>query len=294
MPLIRRTVLALFGLGFAALASVPAGAQSPSARLLRERAPAERPQLLVIGTAHLANHHGDVVNHSVPDVFEAQRQREIAAVVEALAAFKPTHIAVEMASDAQAKLDARYRDWQAGTYTLGRSEIDQFGMRLAARLGHARLHAVDWNKMPPGVIADFDYATWAEANGMAHWLKAMRAPADVRAANDFMQRHSVGQWLMHFNDPQELAATHRRYFDYAMLGNAQDSPGATWVGNWYARNLKIFANLVRLADGPQDRVLVIYGRGHAPLLREFAEQSGAFTVVDPQPLLRPAATPPQR
>jgi precorrin-6x reductase len=73
--------------------------------------------------------------------------------------------------------------------------------------------------------------------------------------------------------------------DYAMLGE----PGANWVGNWYARNLKIFANLVRLADNPGDRVLVVYGQSHVFPLRQYAEQSGAFKVVSRLQVLQPPA-----
>ena len=38
---------------------------------------------------------------------------------------------------------------------------------------------------------------------------------------------------------------------------------------------------------PEDRVLVIYGSGHAKLLTEFAEDSGAFVVERPSAYLTP-------
>jgi hypothetical protein len=57
------------------------------------------------------------------------------------------------------------------------------------------------------------------------------------------------------------------------------------------RNLRIFAKLARVADKPGDRVLVIYGAGHAFLLNEFAEQSHAFKVASPEPLLKAGAAP---
>ena len=38
--------------------------------------------------------------------------------------------------------------------------------------------------------------------------------------------------------------------------------------------------IVRAADRPGDRMLVVYGYGHAYLLRQFAAESGAFRVVD--------------
>jgi hypothetical protein len=143
--------------------------------------------------------------------------------------------------------------------------------------------AVDWNEMPPGQEADFDYVSFAEGHGQMARLEAMRKPSGSLRDNS---RTDLAEWLREANEPATLAASHRQYFDYALIGEGKTHPGANWVGNWYARNLKIFANLVRLA-GPPDRILVVYGVGHAFLLRQFAEQSGAFRVADPIPWLKP-------
>ena len=102
---------------------------------------------------------------------------------------------------------------------------------------------------------------------------------------------TLGGFLVWLNNPEHLADMNRDYFDFAMLGDDQKSPGANWVGSWHMRNLRIFAKLVRVADKPGDRVLVIYGAGHGFLLNEFAQQSHAFKVVSPEPLLVKAAKP---
>lgn len=41
-----------------------------------------------------------------------------------------------------------------------------------------------------------------------------------------------------------------------------------------------------LTDRPQDRILAIYGAGHAYLLRQFATESGAFRLVDVDEVLK--------
>lgn len=71
-----------------------------------------------------------------------------------------------------------------------------------------------------------------------------------------------------------------------MIGKGEELPGASWVGTWYARNLKIFSRLVQLAIQPDDRVLVIYGQGHAYLLQQFARESGAFQLVSVADVLK--------
>src|SRR5687767_2952087 len=87
------------------------------------------PSLLVVGTPHFASAGRHVVNVTVPDVLTPERQREIEAVVDRLAAFRPTRVAVEWDADDQGRLDQRYADYRAGRYSLSANEIDQIGLR---------------------------------------------------------------------------------------------------------------------------------------------------------------------
>jgi hypothetical protein len=268
------------------LAAVHASAAEPE--LLRDRTESNRPTLLLIGSPHFANHFRDVSNTKVPEVLSAQRQAEIEQVAAALLAFRPTKVAVEVSRDKQDKLSANYHAYLAGHYTLTSEEADQLGMRIAAAAKLPDIYAIDWNKMPPGRIEDFDYETWAKQNGRGPLLEHIRDSARALADGQRLLKTSVGDWLAEYNSPQALADSHRRYFDFAMLSEGDNFPGPNWVANWYGRNLKIFSKLVTLADKPGDRVLVIYGAGHIPTLREFAQQSGAFIVADPMPLLEQA------
>ena len=67
-----------------------------------------RPTLLIVGVPHFANPGRDVVNMRIADVKTEQRQHEIEAVVERLAAFKPTRIAIEWSAARQHELDQRF------------------------------------------------------------------------------------------------------------------------------------------------------------------------------------------
>ena len=120
---------------------------------------------MVVGMPHLANHGRDVINTKVDDVLAPQRQREIEAIVEGLAAYRPTRIVVEYPVTRQAELDQRYAAYRAGRYALTRDETDQIGLRLAARLQLPRVHAADWNGMPPGDEASMDWDTYATRTG---------------------------------------------------------------------------------------------------------------------------------
>lgn len=254
-------------------------------KLLRERTPDQQPTLLVLGTGHFNNHGRDVINQKIDDVLAEARQAQIIAVVEQLASFRPTHIAVEWPTKDQSTLDARYREYREGKYQLGRPEVDQIGLRLAEKLGLARVYAVDWSEDAPGRSQDYDWLSYAESHGQETLLAAIRDP-ERATGRVSLGTQSIGTWLLQLNRSESLAADHRNYFDLGAIGDHEQQPGASWVGAWYGRNLRIFNNLVRLTDRPQDRILVIYGRGHAYLLRQFSIESGTFRLMEVDAVLK--------
>jgi hypothetical protein len=271
-------------------ASAEAGATEPALTLAP---PSPKPQLLVIGSFHMDNPGRDVANMEADDMLLPRRQREIARVADLIARFKPTRIAIEWPRAEQAELDRSYAGYRDGKRTLGRGEDEQLGMRLAKRFELPRIDAVDWNEMPPVDIAVIDYEQDARRLGQEEFLAAMRARLEVRVAQgeQRLQDGSVLDALRWFNAPRQMHDSNSAYFDYARIAGGGDYPGANWLQFWYGRNLKIFSNLTRLA-GPGERLLVIYGAGHAPLLRQFAEQSGYFDVVDPMQYLDAEAPEP--
>jgi hypothetical protein len=241
-----------------------------------------KPALLIVGTPHFGNPGRDMVNSRVADVMTPERQKEIEAIVESLAAFKPTHVAVEWPVGAQAKFDQRYADYRAGRYQLSANERDQIALRLAARLGLDKVHAVDWLKAPPGNDVDYDFPAWAKAHGQDDsWQAALkRQQADADATTRLMTCTPVSSWLRRVNMPEARRESHRVYYEIARIGDNATNPGANWVGSWYARNLYILNNLTALASGPQHRVIAIYGSGHGFLLDQQAREAGVFEVVN--------------
>lgn len=247
------------------------------------QASSAEPALMVVGTPHFARAGSHVVNVQVPDVLTPERQREIDTVVDWLMAFRPNHVAVEWDADKQARLDQRYADYRAGRYALSANEIDQIGLRLAARLNLPRVDAVDWGEEPPGGWSHYDYPAWAEANGLGDEWRAWVTPQQEEAnlGVQLMTCTPISAWLRRFNSPAYRALDHRAYYHIAQVGNRIGvNPGAAWVGTWYTRNLRILNNLRAIASNPQDRVAVIYGAGHGYLLDQLSRESGDFEVAD--------------
>ncbi|MGE0284066.1 MAG: DUF5694 domain-containing protein [Rhodospirillaceae bacterium] len=265
----RNIVMLLCGL---MLATVPARAQD----LLIDRAPEARPSLLILASPHLHNPGRDARNVVVDDVLMAARQAQLEDLVNQLAAYRPTHVAIEHVASEQDKIDQAYRAYRAGTRVLERDEEEQIGMRLAAKLGLDRVIAVDWNGMPPGDFdANYAFAAYAKQNGTEARLQKLRnSPMPFPP----IEKTAFVPYYLAINQPDTLLKAHRIHFDVAMIDDAAAQPAANWIGTWYARNLKIFMNLVKITDDPNARVLTIFGAGHAHILRQYATDSGAFRL----------------
>ena len=96
-----------------------------------------RPEILVLGTYHMANPGHDIHNMQADDVLSSKRQREIAQLIEILKKFHPTKIAIE-AEVGSKQAQQEYSDYLAGKYTLTRDETDQIGYRWPKIWARAR------------------------------------------------------------------------------------------------------------------------------------------------------------
>ena len=49
---------------------------------------------------------------------------------------------------------------------------------------------------------------------------------------------------------------------------------------WYNRNLRIFRKLQEITENTNDRILVIFGNGHAEILRQLLESSPEYEFIE--------------
>jgi hypothetical protein len=255
---------------------LPAPAQSPPA------GPADSGrtppiQVMVLGVFHFANPNADYAQFQGTDVLTPARQREIEAVVTQLARFRPTKIALERVPEEADSINADYRRYLAGTFSLSRNEIHQLGFRLAAQLHHTRLFPVDFQE---GMRIDSVMA-YAQRHDTAFATRFQTTVAGVVQLLDRMQREqTIGANLHFMNDPVNILRAHQPYADMATVGAGDGYVGARVVSEWYDRNLHIFANVASIAQ-PGDRILVIIGMGHAPILRELIRSHPQMQLVEP-------------
>jgi hypothetical protein len=229
-----------------------------------------RPEIFIVGSYHMANRNHDVYNVQADDMLSAQRQHEIAQVIEVLKRFHPTKIAIE---DQEGQdVGREYSDYLAGKYTLSRDETNQLGYQLAKELGHAQVYPVNaWagNDFPLQHVINY-----AKAHGRTPQLETIMAEwgAAVKELDDFLKTHTVLETLEHANSDAFVAENISPYFEVARFGDPLDYAGADLLGNYYLRNIRIYQNIVNLIDSPSERILVIYGYGHLSWLRQNARQ----------------------
>jgi len=224
-----------------------------------------RPEILVLGTYHMANPGRDIYNMKADDVLSPKRQQEIEQLVETLKKFHPTKIAIEADAGSQ-RVEQEYSDYVAGKYTLTRNETNQIAYRLAKELGHHAVYSVDQE-------GDFPWprvVNYAKANARNDKLDAISAGwgTMVKEQGDFLQSHTVLETLEYMNADARAAKDMASYFAIVPFGDPDDYAGPDLLAAWYQRNIRIYSNIVKLIDSPNDRILVIYGAGHLAWLRQ--------------------------
>ena len=268
------TRLAVFlALLIAAISAVPAPAR------------AARAQVMIVGVSHLVAKR-DVHNSVFQDSpLSPKRQAQIDQIVTRLARFRPTKVLIE-ADYGDAKWAQRYKQYLAGTFTLGANEIYQFGFKLAARAHNSTIYPIDTDgaslyddNSPSGKRID-KYL-------MANFTKIKDPVFDAfLARSDALERSGTYLDLLRdLNTDAAIRANASWYSIFLGKGRSADQAGAAYTAQWYTRNTYIFANILSVVQ-PGDRAVVIMGQGHEYLLREFARLNPNLQYVDPLPYLK--------
>lgn len=245
-------------------------------------------EVMVLGTYHMGNPGADLVNPEADDVLVQSRQAQLSALADQLAAFRPTAIMVENESPRDDFLDTGYLQFSPDQLTTDRDETVQIAYRLASQLGISRVYGIDTRE---GDVAFFPFErvqAFVAKNGPEGFIENMLADVQENADTfaTLQTKLSVSQLLARQNDPNEITSQHGRFY-YGLLKLTQqgDPAGAAVNYGWYARNAIIFSKLDAVSE-PGDRVIVLFGSGHAYWLRHFATETPGFALVDPAPYLQ--------
>lgn len=245
--------------------------------------PKEKVQVLVVGTFHLdypgSDYHKTSEQNKI-DVLEDPKKSEVTELVEYIKKFRPNKIAIEAFPKWQAT--TKLRKYKEGEFQDKRDERYQLAIRIASDLQFDTLYAIDsW--------ALSDYRAETDSAYFAELFKDF----------DFQSDDPYDQYINDWYKEDEKLATNTNLLDYFKLINSKEWHdylyGAYLVGDfklddyrgadilsmwWYNRNLRIFRNLQKITENENDRILMIFGNGHASVLRQLINASPEYDFTE--------------
>jgi Family of unknown function (DUF5694) len=98
--------------------------------------------------------------------------------------------------------------------------------------------------------------------------------------DELKTKMSIPEFLKYLNSSDQLRLTLGRYLvGQIEVGGNGDYSGADMRTAWYNRNLRIFSNIQRMPLDKDERVLVIIGQGHVPILRHLVENAPEYVLT---------------
>lgn len=260
----------------------------------------DRVAATVLGTYHMAQPGNDVVNVDVGDVLSPTRQAELHELVDRLADWDPDRVALEFPAAWQSAVEACYDSYRSGERAydrretfpepfpedFARNEAVQVGFRLADRLDHDRPLAVDHDyRLPEDVDADaFEAAmTGAPDPGDASYPLPDTEVMQARA-NEGLVTQSVLDYHRTVNAERALRENHSLMYAGAFAVDDADA-GVGMLAAWYERNFRTLRTLWERLDAADERVLILFGSGHARVLCHGLDEAPMFEPVDPLAIL---------
>lgn len=247
-------------------------------------------KVMILGTFHFNDGGNDayVPKYSV-NIKSPERQAEVKELVQLLATFKPTKVAIESMPQRQRFHDSLYTEFINGRYAPGENEIYQICYRLAAKMGHQKLYNID--APARGFETEMNTDSFAVANRQQQYLDStyLKMFFALYAKDDSLKSVlPIRTTLAYQNHPERLRLGFGHYLtgDFKVGANGY-FPGADGSTYWWNRNLRIFSNILRLAaDSKEERVFVLIGAGHLPILRFLAQACPDIEFIDAFELLK--------
>jgi hypothetical protein len=243
-----------------------------------------KPKVMILGVFHFNDGGNDAYKpkYSV-NIKSPERQAEVKELLELLVKFKPTRVAIESMPSRQKFHDSLYTEFINHRYVPGENEIYQLGYRLAAMLGHRKLYNID--APARGFDDAIDTVSFAKANHQDIYLDStyLKLFFNLYAIEDSLKSVlPLRTSLAYQNDPERLRLGLGHYLtgDFKIAADGY-YPGADGSTYWWNRNLRIFSNILRLAaESKEERVFVMIGAGHLPILRFLALACPDIEFVD--------------
>lgn len=246
------------------------------------------PAVFLIGSFHFAYYNFDAHKtdkEAQVDIKSAEKQKQLAELLDYVARFKPTKIVVEGGRNT-GYLMKRYQAYKAGTRELGKDEIEQIAFRLLDRFHLDTLYGAnditlasslsdvkDSNIVRPildSIYRDWDFTSDDQISKLyARWYNY-----NDKAA----VKNSLLGYFKYFNSDKVLNRGYGAYLvgDFK-LGNTRGADALAM--HWESRNLRIYRHIQQITTSPDDRILVLFGQGHIQILKHLFECSPEYRLI---------------
>lgn len=238
-------------------------------------------EIMILGINHFTGGGADKFDPGIPYYLGANGQREIEEVLDRLETYKPDKIMVELNLEREDEFNQTYNSFLNGAHQLGVNERQQIGMRLARRLGHEQLYAMDFASFldyRPALTAAKDLEQDQLLQIVEELSSQIGANHDIEAKLPLLER------LIRMN-ADEQRIQRKIFLTIAQMGTVEDPQGALQILTWWQRNLVMFARTAQRAE-PGDKVLIVVGNGHREILGEFFSDAPGFKLISPIHYLR--------
>jgi hypothetical protein len=240
-------------------------------------------KVLVVGTFHF-NYPGldahKTVDSDKIDVLVEPKKSEVIELVEYIKKFNPTKIAIEATEkwDAMGKL----KNFKSGKRILGRDEREQLGFRIVNDLKLDTIYSLDAKSFADDIdkrLQIFSTELWKDYD----WKSD--DPIENSFNDLFSYQNKIIKEYSLLSVFKYLNSKEYHQYDYGsyLIGDFKldEHRGADVLSiYWYNRNLRIFRKLQDITESKDDRILLIFGNGHAALLRQFIESSPEYEFVE--------------
>jgi hypothetical protein len=268
--------------GLSGLATAQSG--SPDMKTISAPFNAQRkPKVMILGTFHFNDGgHDQYKPKYAVNIKSGKRQQEIKQLLEILARYRPTKVAIESMPQRQRFHDSLYKEFIWKQYEPGENEIYQVCYRLAGMMGHPGVYCID---APPRRYESINADSFAVVHHQEHYFDSVYGKLfmSLYAKDDsLISVLPLKASLAYENNPERL----RLGLGHYLIGGikiAADGqyPGADDATSWWNRNLRIFSGILRLAAASkEERIFLMIGSGHLQILRFLAMACPEIEFVD--------------
>jgi hypothetical protein len=245
--------------------------------------PKEKAQILVVGTFHMDYPNLDVIKTTDDDkidVLTEPKKTELTELINYIKKFKPTKIAIEAFPEWNATV--KLTKYKQGAYSNERDERFQVAMRLATELNLDTIYSIDADSFDPEIekldsvfyqnlIKDFDF------ENDDPFVKLYKEFYSYN--NKLVSKMNLLEYFKYINSEEYHKMDYGGYLigDFKLDRTRGADILSIW---WYNRNLRIFRNIQEITTSKDDRVLVVFGNGHASILRQLIQCSPEYEYIE--------------